>query len=75
MKEVSDGRTEARFGIYVKFWVRKDVSSEIGEKKVRGRPPSGTRLPTLALEIVESRVIAHLKAENEKNAVESSVGS
>ena len=33
MKKASDGKTEARFGVYVKCWVRKGVSSEIGEKK------------------------------------------
>ena len=34
---------------------------------------SPVELPTLVVEIVESRVIAHLKAKSEKNAVESSV--
>ena len=38
-------------------------------------PPLGNDLPTLVVEIVQSRVIAHLKAKNEKNAVESSVWS
>ena len=40
-------------------------------KSFEDLPP--VRLPTLVLEIVESRVIAHLKAKSEKNAVESSV--
>ena len=41
----------------------------IGEKKFCGRAPTSPALvPTLVLEIVESRAIAHLKAKSEKNA-------
>ena len=33
MKECSDGKTEARFGVYVKFYICGVISSDIGEKK------------------------------------------
>ena len=74
MKEASDGKTEGRFGVYVKFWARKDIASEIGQKTfLKTSPLSGTRLPTLVLEIVESRAIARLKAKSEENAFERTV--
>ena len=50
------------------------TSSQLNRREKVLTPPP-TKLPTLVLEIVESRVIARLKAKNEKNAVESSVST